>query len=81
MSRRIISIDRIDFIESVNAIKELQATKEPGQKVEWLWNEKGEFTGHVWGFNCSYSESDLERNGDYKLSEDDEAILIQELIP
>lgn len=37
------------------------------KKIELLFNENGEFVGHVWDSNCQYSLEDLKSNENYEL--------------
>jgi len=54
-----------------NDYAELQKELHSGEKIEVLFKKNGEFSGHLWDWNCVYTESDLERNGDYRLSDED----------
>jgi hypothetical protein len=38
-------------------------------KIEILFDEDGNWDGHIWEQNCSYSKEDLERNDNYRLDE------------
>jgi len=60
-------------------IVELDAAGKTGYSVEILFKENGLWSGRVWQQNCSYSNSDLERNGDYKLNEIDVEIMDETL--
>ena len=50
---------------------DLQKKQDIGEKIEILFNKDGEFSGHLWACNCFYTDSDLEKNGDYRLSDED----------
>jgi len=62
---RTISIDKIDLKSFLRDYRKLKKKCSTSEKIEILFDAKGKFTGHLWSHNCFYTESDLERNGDY----------------
>jgi len=71
-----INIIDVDSFESgyKAAFRDVCLAEKAGRsnlKVEILFNrDDGTWSGHVWPHNCSYSEEDLKRNGDYRLDLD-----------
>lgn len=75
---RTISINAINMDCLEHSFKECYTEKinqETSDTIIILFDEEGNFTGHLFGFNSSYSTEDLRSNGDYKLSESDLEIL------
>ncbi|MCP4745373.1 MAG: hypothetical protein GY874_04405 [Desulfobacteraceae bacterium] len=58
------------YKEAFKELLENEAKGNSGNKIEILFNENGEWSGHLWNSNCQYSLSDLERNKDYKLKDE-----------
>lgn len=77
---RTIELKEINMDSFEAGYKEAFRNKKHNEKIEILFNKEGEWTGHAWGSNCSYLESDLEQNGDYRLSDDAEESLGMNLI-
>ena len=66
-----IKFEKINLKDFKKSYMVLAKIEKDNEKIEILFNEKGEFSGHLWEYNCAYSNSDLERNGDFKLDFED----------
>jgi len=72
---RTIDINKIDMEDFETSYKKAFSEKADNEKVEILFDLEGNWAGHAWGNNCFYSTSDMEANGDYRLSDDAELSL------
>jgi hypothetical protein len=70
--KRIIESEKINMDSFEKGYKAACRGRKDNEKVQILFDKDGNWTGHVWGSNCSYSESDLERNRDFVLGDNAE---------
>ena len=53
-------------------LKEKYIADQNDDVIEVLFKKDGSFSGHLWKAGCFYSNSDLFRNGDFEICEEDE---------